>query len=86
MSMAKKAAILALATVTTSLYLAGPAVADPSDPCHGGGSFLCRMIPIMPDLDHDIDLTQNPDAMQSPDAMTGGQDPVGQPGDTHHGG
>jgi len=40
--------------------LATPATADPAeDPCRLAISLLCRMVPIAPELDHDVDLTQN---------------------------
>ena len=73
MSVLKKAAIIALGTVTTGLYLAIPAGADPGvDPCRAIP--ICRLVPIMPDLDDDVDLTQNPDA------LNGGQSAGVQPG------
>ena len=75
MSFLKRAAIGLLAAVTTGLCLAAPASADPGfDPCHSSVLFVCRMFPVMPDLDHDIDLSQDPDA------MTSGQGPANQPG------
>ncbi len=75
MSVLKRAAIILLGTVTTGLCLAAPAGADPGfDPCRSSVPFVCRMFPMMPDLDHDVDLTQNPDA------LTGGQGPGNQPG------
>lgn len=71
----KRAVIMALGAVTTGLYFAAPAGADPgSDPCHAAFISLCRIFPAMPDLDHDIDLTQDPDA------WTTGQEPASQPG------
>jgi hypothetical protein len=57
----------ALATIVISLCtvwggavgLAGSAAADPGgDPCQLAVTFLCKFMPIAPDLDHDIDLTQ----------------------------
>ena len=78
MSVLKKAAIIALGTVTTGLYLAIPAGADPrDDPCRGVAIPICRLLPIMPDLDHDVDLTQDPDG------LTDGQG--GQSTDIHPG-
>jgi hypothetical protein len=75
MSFLKRAAIVVLGAVTTGLCLAAPAGADPGfDPCRSSVLFVCRMFPVMPDLDHDIDLTQDPDA------MTTGQGPANQPG------
>jgi hypothetical protein len=37
-------------------WLAPPAFAD--DPCPLSLSFMCRFLPVAPDLDGDIDLTQ----------------------------
>lgn len=43
-----------------ALVCAGPAGADPgSDPCELAVTFLCRFMPIAPNLDHDVDLTQS---------------------------
>jgi hypothetical protein len=88
MSVLKKAAIIALGTVTTGLYLAIPAGADPGDdPCRAIAIPICRLVPIMPDLDNDVDLTQNPDGLndgqggQSADIQPGaGQSSGTQPG------
>ena len=81
MSALKKAAIIVLSTVTTGLYLAVPAGADPGfDPCRDSVTFLCRLAPMMPDLDHDVDLTQNPDG------LTDGQGVGNQPGAGQGGG
>ena len=75
MSALTRAAIIALGAVTTGLCVAAPAGADPGfDPCHSSVPFLCRMFPMMPDLDHDIDLSQDPDA------WTSGHGPASQPG------
>jgi hypothetical protein len=55
----KRTAIAAAAVLTAGLLLAAPATADPGDnPCELAITFLCRFVPIAPDLDHDIDLTQ----------------------------
>lgn len=65
----KKAGIVVLGTVVTGLYLAVPAGADPgNDPCRSMFIPICRIAPIMPDLDHDVDLTQDPNG------LSGGQD------------
>lgn len=64
----RKAAIVLLGTVVAGLVFAVPAGADPDyDPCHSMFNPICRMVPMMPDLDHDIDLTQDPNG------PTGGQ-------------
>lgn len=59
MSVITKAAAVASAAVATTLFFAIPATAEPGDnTCGGGvGSLLCRLVPIAPGLDHDIDLT-----------------------------
>jgi hypothetical protein len=55
----KRTAIAAAAVLTAGLFLAAPAAADPGDnPCELAINFLCRFVPNAPDLDHDIDLTQ----------------------------
>jgi hypothetical protein len=55
----KRTAIAALTALTAGLFLAAPATADPGDnPCELAVTFLCRFVPIAPDLDRDIDLTQ----------------------------
>jgi hypothetical protein len=82
MSGLTKAAIIALGAVTTGLYLAVPAGADP-DPCRGVAFFVCRMVPVMPDLDHDVDLTQDPNGLTD---GQGGQSADGQSGADHRGG
>ena len=41
-----------------ALALAAPAAADPGMPNCGQLSFVCNMIPSLPDLDHDVDMTQ----------------------------
>ncbi|MGO9155787.1 fibronectin-binding protein [Mycobacterium sp.] len=75
MPVLKAAAIILLGTMTTGLCPAAPAGADPGfDPCHSGVPFACSVFPMMPDLDHDVDLTQDPDA------LTGGPGPTNQPG------
>jgi hypothetical protein len=81
MSALKKTAIIMLTAMTTDLYLATPAGADPGfDPCQDSVTFLCRMVPMVPDLDHDVDLTQNPDG------LTNGQGVGNQPGAGQGGG
>jgi hypothetical protein len=77
MSVLNKAAIIALGTVTTGLYLAIPAGADPDDPCRGVAIPICRLVPIMPDLDNDVDLTQDPNGLTD---GQGGQSTGTQPG------
>jgi hypothetical protein len=83
MSFVRNVAVAALGTVATGLLLAAPAGADPGfDPCRSMFNPICRMVPIMPDLDHDIDLTQDPNGMTD---GQGGQAAIAQP-DTRPGG
>ena len=57
--MVKRTVIAAAAVLTAGLHFAAPATADPGDnPCELAVSFLCRFVPIAPELDHDVDLTQ----------------------------
>jgi hypothetical protein len=84
MSFVRNIAIAVLGTVATGLFLAVPAGADPGfDPCHAMFSPICRMVPIMPDLDHDIDLTQDPNAMTD---GQGGQGAIAAPDTRQDGG
>ncbi|MBI3212878.1 MAG: fibronectin-binding protein [Mycobacterium sp.] len=53
-----------------ALLLSAPAVADPGmPPCGGLLSQICNMVPMMPELDHDIDLTQNMPAAPNADEL-----------------
>jgi hypothetical protein len=55
----KMTVIAAAATLTTGLLLAAPASAEPGDnPCELAVNFLCRFVLIAPDLEGDVDLTQ----------------------------
>jgi hypothetical protein len=38
------------------------AQADPDDPCRSMVIPVCSLVPILPGLDHDVDLTVNPDS------------------------
>jgi hypothetical protein len=83
MSALGKFAIILLGTVATGVYLAVPAGADPGfDPCRATFIPICRMLPTMPDLDHDVDLTQNPNGLiDGQDGQIGGDQPgAGQNG------
>jgi hypothetical protein len=45
--------------VAAGTAAAAPAAAEPGEnPCELALSFVCHFVPIAPDLDHDIDLTQ----------------------------
>ena len=55
----KRTLIAAATAVTAGLLLAAPANAGPNDsPCELAISYFCRFVPVAPDLDHDLDLTQ----------------------------
>jgi hypothetical protein len=54
-----RAVIAGVGAVLAAGVLATPANADPiDDPCALAVSFLCRFVPIAPDLEGDVDLTQ----------------------------
>jgi hypothetical protein len=45
--------------VVVGFLLSAPAIADPSeDPCQLAVSFLCKFVPMAPELDGDVDLTK----------------------------
>jgi hypothetical protein len=55
----KRTVIATAAALAAGLLLSAPATAQPGDnPCELAVNFLCRFVPIAPDLDHDVDLTQ----------------------------
>jgi hypothetical protein len=55
----KTTAIAAAAALTAGVLLAAPATADPGgNPCELAVIFLCKFVPIAPDLDGDVDLTK----------------------------
>lgn len=57
--MLTKSLITAVAVVGAAGLLAAPAAADPGDnPCEFSISFVCRFVPIAPELEGDVDLTQ----------------------------
>jgi hypothetical protein len=52
---------VAIVAAVTALYCSAPVSADPvTDPCQLAVTFLCKFMPVAPDLDHDVDLTQSP--------------------------
>lgn len=67
------------ATAATAIGLSSPAHAGPTrGQCGLAMSFICAMIPALPELDHDVDLTQDPNGpnaagLPPPAARTGGQ-------------
>jgi hypothetical protein len=46
------------AAVTSSRAVAS---ASPVEPCRSTVIPVCSLVPVLPDLDHDVDLTTNPD-------------------------
>jgi hypothetical protein len=61
MAVKKPAVIIAIGMAAAVFGAAAPARADsPDDPCQLAASFLCRFLPMAPDLDHNIDLTKEP--------------------------
>jgi len=54
----KQAVVLAVGASALALGVAAPASANPADPCPLAVSFLCNFVPIAPDLEQGIDLTQ----------------------------
>jgi hypothetical protein len=56
---------VAVFLIAAALGVATPASADPGPPCQLALAFLCRLMPAAPNLDHDVDLTQDPYALYS---------------------
>jgi hypothetical protein len=55
----KRTVIATAAALAAGLLLAAPATAEPGDnPCELAISFLCKFVPIAPELEGDVDLTQ----------------------------
>ena len=52
--------VAAVGALVAGVLFATPANAEPDNPCDLAINFLCRFIPVAPDLDHDLDLTQQP--------------------------
>ena len=60
MSALQKTLVIVLGAAATAICLAGPADADPGrNPCDGVALPVCAMVPMLPNLDHDIDLTDD---------------------------
>ena len=61
MSRVRKAVAVAVGASALALGVAAPAAAfTTDDPCQLMVTFLCQFVPIAPDLDHSIDLTEGP--------------------------
>lgn len=60
MRAATKMTVLGAVVAVSALFHSSPAAADPNGPppCEGPLAFVCGMVPMMPELEHDIDLTQ----------------------------
>jgi len=59
MSVLKKATVAVLSALAAAVFLAVPASAQPGDnPCDLAINFFCRFVPIAPDLEDDVDFTQ----------------------------
>ncbi len=57
--MLTRAIIATVAACGAAVWLAAPAPAQQGPPkCDLALSFVCNMIPMAPELDHDVDLTQ----------------------------
>ena len=57
--MLKRTVIGAAAALAAGILRATPANAEPGDnPCEFAVNYFCRFIPIAPDLEGDVDLTQ----------------------------
>ena len=57
--MLKRTLIAAAGALAAGTLFAAPASADPSDnPCEFAINYLCKFVPIAPDLEGDVDLTQ----------------------------
>jgi hypothetical protein len=55
----KRTVIGAAVALAAGVILAAPAAAEPGDnPCGIAISYICRFVPIAPDLEGDVDLTQ----------------------------
>jgi hypothetical protein len=58
-SVITKVTVAAVSALGAALFVAVPATAEPGDnPCELAVTFLCKFVPVAPDLDHDLDLTQ----------------------------
>ena len=59
MSVLKKATVAVLSALAVAVFLAVPGSAQPGEnPCDLAINFFCKFVPIAPDLEDDIDLTQ----------------------------
>jgi hypothetical protein len=73
LTLTMKAVVVAVGVLGSQIAVAVPSVADTADdPCGLAVSYLCRFMPIAPDLDGDVDLTAplppTGDAAPAPDS------------------
>lgn len=69
--MLKKTVLVAVIAIGSALGVAAPANAGPlENPCPLAVSFLCAFVGSMPELDHDVDLTEG--------ASTSADEPIPQ--------
>jgi hypothetical protein len=66
MSLLGVATAAATVMLTAATTLAAPASASPDSPCGATPIPICAFVPVLPGLDHDVDLTTGPD----PDTQT----------------
>ena len=55
--------------LTAAMTLAAPASASPDNPCGATLIHICAFVPVLPGLDHDVDLTTGPGG-PDPDTLT----------------
>jgi hypothetical protein len=59
MSVITKMTVAAVSALGSAVFLAVPATAEPgNNPCEFAINYYCKFIPIAPDLEGDVDLTQ----------------------------
>jgi hypothetical protein len=64
MSIIRKTTIAAVGAVAAAMYLAVPRMPiSTSHPCGLAFAPFCALIPVLADLDHDVDLTKDPGAL-----------------------
>lgn len=57
MSWSRRTLSVALSALAAGVLLSAPAAADDPGPCTLAVALFCRLVPMAPDLDHDVDLT-----------------------------
>jgi hypothetical protein len=70
--------VIAVCILSAGMPVAPSGFAESSDdPCELALNFFCRLLPIAPDLDHDIDLTTPSPATDVPDQTDDPQHTMG---------